>query len=131
MAFKFLQAALLAEEAPPRRLSTDLRELLHETAGRAVTLGELAQALVMDRSALGHNLRPLEREHLVALGIAEGDRRARAITLTAAGRQRLGEARKLWRTAQRRFHQEFGVEQARTLRALLANAATADYGDSP
>lgn len=45
MAWKFLQAALFEPEAEPRRLSTDLRELLHETAGRAVTLGELEQIL--------------------------------------------------------------------------------------
>ena len=45
MAWKFLQAALFEPEAEPRRLSADLRELLHETAGRAVTLGELEQIL--------------------------------------------------------------------------------------
>jgi DNA-binding MarR family transcriptional regulator len=31
------------------------------------TMRELADALVMDRSALGHNLRPLERDELIAL----------------------------------------------------------------
>ncbi|MEZ0254024.1 MAG: exopolysaccharide biosynthesis protein [Chthoniobacter sp.] len=45
MAWKFLQGALLETEAQPRRLSTDLRELLEETAGRVVTLGELEQIL--------------------------------------------------------------------------------------
>jgi hypothetical protein len=45
MAWKFLHAALFEPEAEPRRLSTDLRELLQETAGRAVTLGELEQIL--------------------------------------------------------------------------------------
>ncbi len=45
MAWKFLQAALFEPEAEPRRLSADLRELLRETAGRAVTLGELEQIL--------------------------------------------------------------------------------------
>ncbi|MEP6670513.1 MAG: exopolysaccharide biosynthesis protein [Chthoniobacter sp.] len=45
MAWKFLQAALVETEAQPRRLSTDLRELLHETGGRAVTLGELEEIL--------------------------------------------------------------------------------------
>lgn len=45
MAWKFLQAALFEPEAQPRRLSTDLRELLAETAGRAVTLGELETIL--------------------------------------------------------------------------------------
>lgn len=45
MAWKFLEGALFEPEAQPRRLSTDLQELLRETAGRAVTLGELEQIL--------------------------------------------------------------------------------------
>lgn len=45
MAWKFLRAALFEPEAEPRRLSTDLHELLRATAGRAVTLGELEQIL--------------------------------------------------------------------------------------
>lgn len=45
MAMRFFQAALFEPEGQPRRLSTDLRDLLRETAGRAVTLGELEQIL--------------------------------------------------------------------------------------
>jgi len=45
MAFQFLRTAVFEAETPPRRLSADLHELLRETAGRAVTLGELEQIL--------------------------------------------------------------------------------------
>jgi hypothetical protein len=45
MDWKFLHNALYPVEGEPRRLSTDLRELLRETAGRAITLGELEQIL--------------------------------------------------------------------------------------
>jgi hypothetical protein len=45
MAWNFLQGALAQSDAQPRRLSTDLHELLRETAGRAVTLGELERIL--------------------------------------------------------------------------------------
>jgi len=45
MAFQFFRAAVFEAETPPRRLSADLQELLRETAGRAVTLGELEQIL--------------------------------------------------------------------------------------
>src|SRR4051812_50188943 len=41
------------------------------------TMAQLAEALVMDRSALGHNLRPLERAKLVVLEPGHRDRRGR------------------------------------------------------
>src|SRR6202162_2776312 len=40
-----------------------------------VTMCELATAMVMDRSTLGHNLKPLERDDLVVLKLSAGDRR--------------------------------------------------------
>jgi len=92
-----------------------------------VTLGRLARAMVMDRSALGHNLRPLERDRLVALKVAAHDRRSRAITLTASGRRRLAEAKTYWRQAQGRVQQALGPQRALALRALLKQAAAADY----
>jgi hypothetical protein len=42
---KILQPAIGVAEPPPRRLSEDLRELLRETAGRSITIGELEQIL--------------------------------------------------------------------------------------
>ncbi len=47
------------------------------------TLAELASALVSDRSAVGHNLRPLMRDGYVALEPGAKDRRERRIVLTA------------------------------------------------
>ena len=41
------------------------------------TLAELADALAIDRSSLGHNLRPLEREGLIVLREGAEDRRRR------------------------------------------------------
>lgn len=40
---------------------------LERRSKRPPTMRELADAMVMDRSALGHNLRPLERDGLIAL----------------------------------------------------------------
>lgn len=95
-----------------------------------VTLGELASTMVMDRSALGHNLRPLERDRLVAVATSKEDRRSRAISLTAAGRKRFTEAKKHWRVAQEQFEKSIGSDQAAALRGLLATAARADYSDA-
>lgn len=87
------------------------------------TMADLAQALVMDRSALGHNLRPLERDGFISLQEGAQDRRRRHVTLTAAGRAKLREARTLWQTAQDRFQEVLGAAQANRLRTALLEIA--------
>src|ERR1700730_6617822 len=77
-------------------------------ASQPPTMAELAAALVMDRSALGHNLRPLEREGLVVLREGDNDRRQRYVVVTSKGKARCQEGLRLWRTAQERFEQVFG-----------------------
>lgn len=83
------------------------------------TMRELADALVMDRSALGHNLRPLERGELIALEESEEDRRRRYVVMTPQGKAKLKQAKRLWQTAQDRFNEVFGQSQATNLRATL------------
>lgn len=83
------------------------------------TLQDLAAALVMDRSTLGHNLRPLEREGLVVIGTDESDRRARRLSLSAKGKKALAEARPLWKAAQGEFERTFGGKDLETLQGLL------------
>jgi DNA-binding MarR family transcriptional regulator len=83
------------------------------------TVGELAQALVMDRSTLGQNLRPLERERLVTLLTDPKDRRSRLIALTKQGVARLNQARKYWKIAQDRFETTIGKREAEELRTVL------------
>ena len=51
------------------------------------TIRELAEALVMDQSTIGQNLRPLDREGLVTLEADASDGRRRRVKLTReAGR---------------------------------------------
>ena len=88
-----------------------------------VTMCELASAMVMDRSTLGHNLRPLERDDLVVLRQARHDRRKRYVELTAKARSLLPRARRLWRRAENRFETIFGKDPAADLRAVLLNIA--------
>jgi DNA-binding MarR family transcriptional regulator len=75
------------------------------------TVAELASALVSDRSAVGHNLRPLTRDGYIALEPGPRDRRERRIVLTAHGRAKHGEARPL------------GAERSESLRAALLDIA--------
>jgi DNA-binding MarR family transcriptional regulator len=87
------------------------------------TVNELAEALVMDRSTLGQNLRPLERDGLVTLLTDPKDRRSRLIALTKQGIAKLNEARRYWKIAQDRFETAFGQEKAAELRSALIGIA--------
>ena len=80
-----------------------------------VAINPLADAMIMDRATLGHNLRPLEARGYVRVEVGEDDRRSRQISLTPAGCSTLARAKKLWRKAQDRS----------TARARLAAAVNA------
>ena len=88
---------------------------------------ELAQTLVMDRSTLGHLLRPLEERGLVKLSVSPEDRRGRVVMLTAAGKALLSQAHPFWERAQKRFKATFGSEPAARLRRTLKRVATSDF----
>jgi DNA-binding MarR family transcriptional regulator len=91
------------------------------------TMQELAEVMVMDRSTLGHNLRPLEREHLIELGTNASDRRSRLVRLTEKGRKKLQEAAGFWREMQQRFESVFGAERTARLREDLLALATMNF----
>ena len=101
-----------------------LAEIERAGAARPLTLCELAAAMVMDRSTLGHNLRPLQRDRLVVMRPAVDDRRKRHLVLTPKGKAACLEARELWRAAERRFERVFGKRPAAQLRAVLHGIAT-------
>src|ERR1700694_6153199 len=80
--------------APAGRRSTQyaILEELHRQADAPPTMGELAETLVLDRSALGHNLRPLERDGFIALVAGDDDRGRGRVVLTTTGRAKFGQA---------------------------------------
>jgi DNA-binding MarR family transcriptional regulator len=96
-----------------------------------VTMCELATAMVMDRSTLGHNLKPLERDDLVVLRLASDDRRKRYVELTKKGKLILQRGRRLWWLAEERFENIFGKEPAAELRAVLLSIAGNEELNSP
>ena len=83
------------------------------------TLNQLADVLVMDRSGLGHTLRPLERDGLIRLEKSTVDRRVTRVVLTPLGRRRFDEAFPLWQRAQRTFAATRGKDDADELRSTL------------
>src|SRR6202048_900578 len=99
---------------------------LHRQADAPPTMGELADTLVLDRSALGHNLRPLERDGFIALVAGGDDLRSGRVVLTTTGRAKFAQARQAWKLAQDRFNDVFGESAAAKLRTTLLRIARDD-----
>jgi DNA-binding MarR family transcriptional regulator len=91
------------------------------------TISALAAQMVMDRTTLGRNIRPLERDGLIKAERTSPDRRARELHLTAAGEQRLLAARKKWFQAQQHFEGTLGADRAENLRSLLRAVVASDF----
>jgi len=88
-----------------------------------MTMLELADVLVMDRTTLLRAMKPLQREHLLTSAASDGDPRQRVFSLSSAGERRLEQALPLWRRAQEEFESGMGPREAARLRgALLALA---------
>ena len=88
-------------------------------ASDGISVNELADQLDLDRTTTGKNLRPLERDGLIAIVVSAKDRRSRVIALTPAGRRRVGEAFPLWAQAQKNFEAANGRRKSRNLRSEL------------
>ena len=84
-----------------------------------LSINELAKSMVMDRTTLGRNLRPLERSGLISLEVDPADRRSRRLVVTERGRALLEQARPAWQAAQLQFEKSFGRDESAALRALL------------
>jgi len=88
-----------------------------------MTIGRLAEAMILDRTALGRALKPLQREKLIAITAGE-DARIRQVSLTAKGKSKFEGARQHWLKAQAEFEAAYGTEDAAALRAALRRVVT-------
>src|SRR6266436_7257456 len=68
-----------------------------------MTINALAKDMVMDRTTLGRNVLPLERDGLIRIEPIASDRRAKELHLTNTGEKRLQAALKAWSPAQAQF----------------------------
>lgn len=105
-----------------RTTQFSLLSVLRRTGPRSIQT--LAGEMGLDRTTLGRNLRPLERDGLVAIGVDPADRRGRALSITEAGRTKLEAAQALWKQAQSRFNETYGPEQTQHLHAMLDSLST-------
>jgi DNA-binding MarR family transcriptional regulator len=93
-----------------------------------MTINALAAEMVMDRTTLGRNILPLERDGLVAVAQGRHDRRSKELRITEAGEASFRAGLNGWRDAQRRFETAFGAERTANMRGLLQAVAATDFG---
>jgi DNA-binding MarR family transcriptional regulator len=93
----------------------------------AMTINALAKEMVMDRTTLGRNVQPLERDGLIRIEASATDGRAKELHLTKAGEKRLVAGRKAWEEAQDRFESRFGARRAADFRAMLRAVVASDF----
>lgn len=84
-----------------------------------ISIGVLAEKLVMDPTTLTRNLRPLERQGYAVLAPDPHDRRSRCLHLTASGRDVHRQAKPAWARAQRHVDKALGDTDAPGLNAML------------
>ena len=92
-----------------------------------LTINELARQMVMDRTTLGLNIKPLERDGLVSIEPAQSDRRAKELRLTKTGEKQLEAGFEAWSRAQTGFESTFGPRHAAELRRVLRNVIATEF----
>ena len=92
-----------------------------------LTINELARQMVMDRTTLGRNIKPLERDGLVSIEPAQSDRRAKELRLTKTGEKQLEAGFEAWSRAQTGFESTFGPKHAAELRRVLRNVIATEF----
>lgn len=89
----------------------------------ALTITELANYLVMDRTTLTRNLKPLEKEGYLKILPGLEDRRSRRIKLTNAGKKAQKTAMPYWQKAQEEMVDFMGKTNAKQFIGDLRAAA--------
>jgi DNA-binding MarR family transcriptional regulator len=94
--------------------STQFNLLVTMASVSARTLTEMASVLVMDRTTLTRNLKPLEKLGLIHT-VTPRDKRSKAYALTQEGRDTLQKALPLWQHTQTRIREGVGEERFQRL----------------
>ncbi|SRR5579883_639339 len=89
--------------------------------GTPLTINQLANSMVMDRTTLTRNLGPLTQQGWVRIEVGK-DQRTRLVHLTPEGEETLNQALKLWKTAQQRVIQLLGEERVDRLLQDMSDA---------
>jgi DNA-binding MarR family transcriptional regulator len=115
--------------APSGLRTTQLSVLVKLQQLGPMTINNLAKTLVMNRTTLGRNVLPLQRDGLIA-AVRGADRRSKELHVTKTGQARLRIATKLWVIAQGRFEAAFGAPRTSALRAVLREISVKEFSGS-
>ncbi len=99
---------------PTGLLGTQFTLLVALCLTGSISISRLAKILVMDRTTLGRNLKPLDKKGLVKIFQGE-DRRLRMVTLTDKGHETLSKALPLWEKAQMLVVNQLGQKRFETM----------------
>ena len=99
--------------------STQLPILVTLAAHGSLSTTELGDSLVLDRTTLIRNLRPLQRRGLIEVGREQG-RRTHKAALTEAGHKATAAAIPLWAEAQSRVTDGIGPRQSLEMQRSLS-----------
>ena len=99
--------------------STQLPIIVTLAARGPLAVTDLAERLVLERTTLIRNLRPLQRRGLIEVG-RDNDTRTHRAALTAAGHEAAAAAVPLWARAQTRVTDELGSRESVDLRRALS-----------
>jgi DNA-binding MarR family transcriptional regulator len=102
--------------------STQFAILVAIAKSQPVSIGSLADVLVMDRTTLTRSLRLLKKDGLVAIS-DRSTMRQRFLTITPKGERALARCLPLWRKAHKRFVATVGSEYWIDLRNELERLA--------
>ncbi|MYM65984.1 MarR family transcriptional regulator [Pseudoduganella sp. FT55W] len=83
-----------------------------------LALSDLAERMVIDRTTMARNVKPLERDGWITVSVG-ADRRERLLTITPTGKEVLERARPLWRAVSQRFEQTYGADRVDALRSSM------------
>nr|WP_245253789.1 MarR family winged helix-turn-helix transcriptional regulator [Paraburkholderia sp. LEh10] len=123
--FAIRQAARYVTQLYDRHLAqvglktTQFSIMYHLRRRKWMTMKELADSMVMERTTLVRAIQPLQRDGLVYTEASRSNRRVLTVMLTTAGEERLINACDHWFAAQTEFEQRFGSKRAADLRTEL------------
>ena len=123
--FAIRQAARYASQLYDRHMAqvgltiTQFSILSRIKRAAPMTMKQLADEMVMERTTLVRALQPLQRDGLLLSRDAQAKSRGLALRLTESGEAKLVAARLRWRAAQEEFERRFGAQRAASLRHEL------------
>jgi len=87
----------------------------------------LAAALVMDRTTMGRNILPLQRDGLIEIVSSDVDRRRRELRLSAKGLARQRAAGERWDAAQAGFESALGRKRSAKMRNMMREVSDCEF----